>query len=416
LANTILNTSIIAKAAVRILENELVMAGLVYRGHESEYAKKVSGYEVGETISIKKPPQFTVRTGLTASSQDVTEGKMTMTVDTVKGIDFEFTVPDLTLKISDLSERVIRPAMIRLANDIDQDVMSLYKDVPNWVGTPGQTVNSFADFAKAPERLDLGAVPSDMRAAVMSPTDHWAMAGSQTALYMQNVAQSAYRRGSIGEIAGCDTYKSQNVLVHTCGTRDNTTPLIKGAAQNTTWAAVKDTEAAAGIQSLDTDGWDNSATIEKGCVFTIDGVYAVNPVTKAVLPHLQQFVVRTAVTAHASGGTTTLSISPAIITSGAFQTVSAAPADDAPITVVGAASTGYAQNLVFHKNAFALAVVPLVVPPAAVGVARESYKGLSVMLTPYFDGGNFISKYRLDVLYGKKTVDERLATRLSGTA
>jgi hypothetical protein len=151
-------------------------------------------------------------------------------------------------------------------------------------------------------------------------------------------------------------------------------------------------------------------------VFTISGVFAVNPVSKATLPHLQQFVVKSDVTANGTTtATTTLTISPPIITTGAFQTVSAVAADDATITIMGTASTAYSQNLVFHKNAFALALVPMIKPPGAVDVARESYKGISVRVIPYYTGASDVSSWRIDVLYGTKTVDPRLATRLSGT-
>jgi hypothetical protein len=213
-------------------------------------------------------------------------------------------------------------------------------------------------------------------------------------------------------IGNVDTYSSQNVQTFTAGTRDNTTPVIKGASQSTTWAASKNT----GTMSLLTSGWDAAATLKQGDVFTIDAVFAVNPVTKATLPHKQQFVVTADVTANGTtSNTTTLTISPPIITSGAFQTVSAVPLDTATITVVGTASTGYAQNMVFHKNAFSLVMVPMVAPPGAVDVARKSLNGYSVRVIPYYDGTNDVSNWRLDVLYGVKTVDARLATRISGS-
>lgn len=412
MSNTTLTADIIAAEAIGILENNCVMGGLVYRGYEEEFGNKVNGYNVGDTISVRRPTDFTVRDGATAAIQDVTEGKFSVAVDKQKGVDFKFTSSDLTLKIGDLSERIIKPAMVQLANQIDRDLTGLYKDVWNWVGTPGNTVDSFADFAKAPERLDLGAVPQEGRSAVMAPTDQWGMLGSQTALYMQDVAKDAYRRGKLGMIGNVDTYSSQNITTHTGGTRDNTTPLVKGSGQTTTWASTKNT----GTMTLNTDGWDTVATIKAGDVFTIDAVFAVNPVTKATLPHLQQFVVTTDATANATTtNTTTLTISPPIITSGAFQTVSAAPLDDATITIMGTASTGYRQNLVFHKDAFSLVMVPMVKPPGAVDVARKSYKGYSVRVIPYYDGTNDVSNWRLDVLYGVKTVDARKATRLSGS-
>jgi len=410
MANTILTPNILAKEAVMILENTCVMGNLVYRGYEDEFSKNVNGYDVGASIDIRKPTDFTVRDGRTASVQDATEGKLTMTVDKFKGVDFQFTSQELTQNIKELSDRVIRPAMVQLANQIDTDIQALYKDVWNWVGTPGSTVDSFADFAKGPERLDLGAVMSDDRSAVLSPTDQWAMLGSQTALYMQDLAKDAYRRARLGMIGNVDTYSSQNVQTHTRGTVTNATPIVVGS-QSTTYASVLNS----GTMTLGTRGWDQSGTIKQGDVFNIAGVYAVNPVTKATLPHLQQFVVRADATANATTQSTTLTISPPIITTGAFQTVSAAPANSATITILGTASTGYAQNLVFHKNAFAMAMVPLIKPPGAVDVSRQSYKGYSVRVIPYYTGSNDISAWRLDVLYGVKTVDPRLATRISGT-
>jgi hypothetical protein len=150
-----------------------------------------------------------------------------------------------------------------------------------------------------------------------------------------------------------------------------------------------------------------------GTVFTIANVFAVNQVTKATLPFLQHFTVLANATAVA--GAATLTISPAIIISGAFQTVSAAAIGGANIVVAGAASGNYRQNMIFHKNAFALAVVPMVKPSGAVDVARETYKGISVRLIPYYDGTNDISQWRCDVLFGVKTVDPRLAVRVGGS-
>ena len=413
MANTVLTADIIAAEAIGILENNCVMGDLVYRGYEEEFNNKVNGYSVGDTISVRRPTDFTVRDGATASIQDAVEGKFSLAVDKQKGVDFKFTSSDLTLRIDKLSERIIKPAMVQLANQIDRDLTALYKNVWNWVGTPGQTVDSFADFAKAPERLDLAAVPQDERSAVLSPTDQWAVLGSQTALYMQDVAKDAYRRGKLGMIGNVDTYSSQNIATHTTGdTSSNGTPLTNGSAgtNSTTWSANKNS----GIGSLITDGWTAAKTLKEGDVFTIATVFAVNPVTKVTLPYLQQFVVRADAVADGTGNMT-ITMSPPIITSGAFQTVSNGPADNTALTLMGTAGTGYRQNLVFDQNAFSLVMVPMVKPPGAVDVARKSYKGYSVRVIPYYDGTNDVSNWRLDVLYGVKTVDARLATRLSGS-
>ncbi|MBR9900413.1 MAG: hypothetical protein GYB19_10185 [Rhodospirillales bacterium] len=415
MTNTTLTASIIAKEAVRVLDNELVMAKKVFRGYEDDINKKVNGYEVGDTLTIRKPADFTVRDGATASAQNVTEGKTTITVDKRKGIDFKFTSQELTLDIKELSDRVIKPAMVQLANQVDVDLHALYADVPNWVGTPGQTVDSFADFAKAPERLDEGAVPQDMRCSVLAPADHWGLVGSQTALYTDTIAKPAYRKGTVGMIGNVDTYMTQNVATHTTGAFAGTVKVDASITTSTiSYADVKDTNT----QTVHIDGLTTAtATIKKGDVFTIAGVYDVNPVTKAPLAHLKMFTVTADATA--ASNEVDLVVSPAMVWTGAHKNVDVQGVSDLnnqDVTFMGSQSTNYRQNMVFHRNAFGLVSVPLISPPGATDVGRQTYNGTSVRVIPVYDGISDESMWRLDLLYGVKAIDPRLATRLSGTA
>jgi hypothetical protein len=412
MSNTTLTADIIAKEAVAILENQCVMGKLVYRGYEDEFSKKVNGYEVGETISVRRPADFTVRDGRVAAVQDAVEGKFTMTVDTYKGVDFKFTSEELTLQIGELGERVIKPAMVQLANTIDRSIMSLYKKVPNLVTLPSGGMDSFSDFLLAPTRMNELAVPMDDRCAVLNPTDHAALLGSQAGLYISDVAKSAYRNGSVGMIAGIDTYMSQNAPAHTHGSRTGT-DTVGAAFTGDTWASTKDTNQST-ITVSNMSG--ATVTLAEGDTITIADVYDVDPVSKAAKSHLKQFVVTAAYTASGSSITSVV-ISPAIIASGAHATVAFASGvtdlNTKVITYKGAASTSYRENLFFRKNAFALAMVPLVSPPGAVDVGRRSHKGFSVRVIPYFDGTNDVSNWRLDVLYGVKCIDARQAVRAS---
>lgn len=416
MTQTTLTADVIAKEALAILDNELGWLQKIHRAHESEFSETVNGYKKGATISIRRPADFTVRSGATMNLQDVIEGKTTLTVDQQIGVDWSFTSTDLTLSMNDLSERVIRPALTNIVNHLANDVATqMYLGTYNWAGTAGQTINSFTDFSNGPKRLDQMGVPMTDRCAILSPDDHWALIGAATALAnVGGAEQGAYRNGSLGKLAGVDTYMSQVVPTHANGTADNTTPVVKGTAQEVTYATAKDTWT----QSLLTDGWDSAATITAGTVIQIAGVYMVNPKTKASTGVLQDFVVTTAVTAHVTTtSTTTLTISPPIITSGPHQTVTySGDMDDNTITVNGAASGSYAQNMVFHKNAMGLAVVPMEMPQGSTNGSRQSAKGLSVRVIPVYDGVNDVSKWRLDLLYGRKLLDPRLITRLSGAA
>lgn len=413
MSNTIITPSIVAKESILLLDNMLVAGNRVYRGYEDEFSGQVNGYKKGSTISIRKPAAFTVRTGATASAQDVTEGNTSITVNSQIGVDFKFTTQELTQNIGELSERVLKPAMIQLANKIDRDVLSTVLQGSYFsVGSYGTSVSTWAKFGAGAQRLDEQAVPDDgERSAILTPSDTYALLGAQTGLYVQDAAKSAYREAQLGKIAGIDTYKTQNVASWTTGARGGT-PLVNGNAQAVTYGS---TNSWGSSQTLNIKGGSNSITgwAKAGDTFTIANVYAVNPVTKVALPYLQQFVITADANTDGSGNAA-LTISPAIITSGAFQTVSGAPVDGAAITMGGSASTVYQPSLAFHKNAAALAVVPLEIIPGMVDPARETYKGLSVRVVPYYDGANDVGNWRLDVLYGVKMLDGRLATRLAG--
>jgi hypothetical protein len=412
MSNTTLTADIIAKEAVMILENNCVMGKLVHRGYESEFDNNVNGYKPGETVSIRRPSDFTVRTGAVAAVQDVVEGKTSVTVDTQKGVDFKFTSADLTLQIGDLSERVIKPAMIQLCNEIDRDVMTLYKYVPQQVTIPSGGMNSFADFGLAPRLMDKMALPQDGRYAVLSPDDHWDLVGSQTALYMQGLAKSAYETAKLGMIGGVDTYMSQNTPVHTTGDRTGTDLIDLAIIDGTfTWATVKDSTSI----TIHMDGFAGAtSTVKTGDTFTISDVYDVNPVSKAPLAHLKQFVVMSDFTAASNEGD--ILIWPPIILSGAQKTChlsTGTDINDNTVTWRGVASTAYAESLFFRKEAFALTMVPMIKPPGAVEVGRRSYKGCSVRVIPYYNGTNDDSSWRLDVLYGVDLLDSRQAVRAS---
>ena len=403
MANTTLTASIVAKAALAVLENELGVLKSLYRAHEEEFDKQVNGYEVGSTVTIRRPDDGPVRVGAVSAPTDVIEGSVTLTVDQQIGTDFQFSSTDLTLNIGDLTERVIKPRMSNVVNYMTQDLLStMYKGVYNAVGTPGTTFSGFTSFARAAQRMDEMAIPSDMRYACLNPADKWGMLGTQTSLYIQGAANDAYRKGELGPIGDVETMMSQVTPSHTTGSR--ATGTVNGAAQNVTYDSVKTTFAS----NLIVTGVTGIAN--QGDVFTLAGVNMVNPKTKADTGILQQFVVN--VTTGAAP--TTLNISPPIISSGPYQSVAAVPASGAVITWLGAASTSFKQSLFYHKNAMALAVVPMKMPAAAYGGSRESYKGITCRVIPTYDGTNDLSKWRLDLLYGRRLIDQRIAVRAFG--
>ncbi len=404
MANSVITPTIIAKEAVMQLENNMVMGNNVFREYKKEFVK------VGDTVNVRMPVDFTVTDGATRSNQDVVEKNTNIVVDQRKHVSWKFSTQDLTLSIEEYSERYIKPAMIRLANNVDSALTNLYKKVYHSAGTAGTTPATFAAIGAAAQKMDEMGVPDDgSRKLVLNPAAHWALADGLKSIYNQKRVEDFIGKGYLGQIANFDIFGDQNIKSHTKGTATGT-PLVNGASQNVTYASLTN-GSSLWSSSLITDGWSNSITgiLKAGDVFTIAAVYSVNPVSKESTGALQQFTVVSDVNSDGSGNCT-VSVSPPIISSGVNQTVSAAPADNAAITVVAT----HAANLAFHKNAFALVTCPLELPDSAGFKARESHNGLSVRVVKDYDVDADEEIIRLDILYGVKAVDPRLAVRLLG--
>jgi len=409
--NTLITPSMIAKEGLMQLTNNLVFANQVHR----EYVSEFKGGQ-GASVAIRRPVKFNTSNGATLVKQDVEEKSTNITIDQRKHVGWEFSTQDLTLSIEEYSERYIKPAAITLAQTVDRSIASLYSTVWNSVGTPGTTPANFAAVAAAAQRLDEMAVQTDKRTIAVNPAAAYAIAGNQTTLEaVGDVRRTAYQEAMVGRVAKFDMFSSQNVVNHTVGPLGGT-PLVNGAAQNVTYAAAI---GAGWSQTLVTDGWTAAAAlrVRAGDVFTMAGVFAVNPVpgegSKQVMPYLQEFTVLADGSSNASGQLT-LTISPPIITSGPQQTVSAAPADNIGLTFRGTANTAFPQNLAFHRNAFALVTVPLEMPDGVSFKARETYDGLSMRVIKDYDITNDVEIIRLDILYGVDAIYPDLAARLWG--
>ena len=404
MANTLITPSIIAKEALMQLKNNLVMGNLVYRDYSKEYVK------VGSTISVRKPVRFVASTGATRVNQDATEGSVSLAIDTQKHVSWNFSSQELTLTVDEYSERYIKPAMMELAQAVETSLTGLYTGVNDWVGTAGTTPSTFLSLGAARQRLVENRVPMGSTLnAVLDPAAALQIANDMKLQFQQTKQLTAMEQVKIGRYAGFETYEAQSVFSHTVGPQGGT-PLVNGANQHS------NATPQANSQSLITNGWTAAAAnrLKAGDVITLAGVFAVNAGTRVAYSRLKQFVV-TADAASDGAGNATLTISPAIVTSGPYQNVSAAPASGAAILVVtGTASTSYSQNLCFHKNAFALVMADLDLPDGAPFKARESYDNLSVRVIKSYDIANDLDIIRLDILYGVKVLYPELAVRLTG--
>lgn len=421
MANALLSPKVYANTFLKLLKNNVVMPKLVTTEFKDEFKK------IGSTVYAKRVPEFTVRDGATASVQDVTEGEIAITIDKQKGVDVEFTSVEETLTVDALlNSKIMNAKAAALAQQVDGDLHALTLKFPNWVGTPAQTINSYADLTKGPQRLDELAIPTDNRVGILPPADAWALLGNLSGLYAQTKeATDALTRAKLPMLGNIDWYSTQNCASVTTGTRDGNTT-VQGASQNSTYAAVKDGNWVQNLIVRIASG--SGETVTAGEVFTIEELYECNPRSKANLGYLKQFTVITGGTGDGSGDIT-LSISPPIISSGPFQNVictgtdTAAPDTGAAIQWMGddteanTDATTYRPGTIFRSDAIALVSAKLVRPfTGEADFATDPDTGLSVRYWRSSDSTNDTHLHRFDILYGVKMVDPRQGTRISGTA
>jgi hypothetical protein len=399
MANTNLTIDEITREGLRILVNNLGFARNTNKEYDSSFAN--DGAKIGDTLRVRKPSRYTVRTGATLDVQNHTETKVDLTLDTQAGVDVNFTSKELTLDIDDFSDRVLKPAMATIANKIDLDGLALYKDVFSSVGTPGTTPATAAVLLDANEYMDDQATPRDgERCCAMNPAANSAMVDGLKGLFQSSgKLDSQYRKGMMGmdTLGFKEIYMDQNVNTHTTGSYDGA-HVLNGAV----------TDAADTATSTTLTIGTGTGTYAVGDVITIAGVNSVNPQNRQTTGKLQQFTVVT------STSTTSIAVSPAIRSTGAFQTVDALPASNAAITEVGTASTAYPQNLAYHKDAFTLGTADLIMPNGVDFASRQVHEGISMRIVRDYDINNDSMPCRIDVLYGWKTLYPELACRVWG--
>jgi len=395
--NTILTPTAVTRKALQILHQKLNFVGNINRTYDDSFAN--SGAKIGDSLKIRLPNEYVVRTGANLSTQDTSETSTTLQIATQKGVDISFSSAELTLSLDDFSSRILEPAMAVLAANIEADALSMYKDVYNIVDNDTAAI-SFLNIMQGRKLLNDSLAPMDNNRAALLSTDHTAkLVDSLKGLFQDsNAIKQQYREGMMGRTGGFDFYENTLLTNHTTGTAAKTTTYsVNGAVTTNGSTAV--TVASAG-----------STTFKAGDVFTVAGCFRVHPETKVSTGVLQQFVV----TADYAGGAGSLSFAPAIYTSGGRQNVVAAGmANSSAIVKVGAgASEQLTPSMVFHRDAFAFATADLVMPKGVDFAAREVYDGISLRTVRQYAISTDTMPCRIDVLYGYKTIRAQLAARI----
>jgi hypothetical protein len=400
MANNILTIDMITRKALEILENNLVITRNVNRQYDNSFAQE--GAKIGTTLRIRLPDRALVTDGAALQVQDDNEQFTTLTVSSQKHIGINFTTAELTMQLDDFAERVLKPRVSQLASSIDADVANAYQGIFASVGTPGTVPSTSLVLLQGQQKLNEAAAPMSPRYATVNPAANAGLVEGMKGLFNPvSTISRQFKSGLMGEgILGYDEMAmSQSIKQHTTGTRT-------GAHTVTTTVS---TQGATTVAITGT----GTQTIKKGDVFTIANVFAVNPQTRESTGSLQQFVATADATAVA--GAYTVSVSPAIYTSGqALATVDSFPQATATVTFLGSASTQYPQNLLYHKDAIAFATADLVMPQGVDMASRQVHNGISMRIVRQYDINNDRMPCRIDVLYGYSVIRPQLACRMWG--
>lgn len=396
MANALLTIGGITREALRIFKNTNLFLKNIDTQYDDSFAK--TGAKIGDTLRVRLPNEYTVRSGRVATPQDTVEKSVPVTVSSQKGVDLSFTSADMALSLDDFSSRILLPAMNSLAGQIAVDVMSSTEKFSNLTfngrnsfDSSGTIITPDANtWLDAGAILDMTATPrmnsKGLRKAILDPRTQARTVNSLKGLFnSQSKIGEQFTSGEMGvNTLGLDWGMDQTVLKHTNGTYS--AGAVAGAGQTGSTLTVAAT----------------TGTFNTGDIICIAGVFGVNPVTKQSTGELRQFVV----TANVASGATSIPIYPAIVVGNvAYGTVTASPASGALITLVGGAGVTFRKNFVLDPLAVTMATADLPLPgKGVVDAHRESYDGVSLRFVQGYDINNDVFISRFDVLYGYNTI------------
>ena len=378
MTQTISNVSelgkIIAKTGAAMLADKAHFCKSIDKEPASSFGQ-FNGFNTGDALKINKPARFIAQTSadITSTIQEVIEETATLTLDTRINVPIRLTSAEIQneLALKDWSKRVLDPAVSTIAQKIESTFLAAAKNQTyNLVGTAGSTTHDTALMLSAGVKLSQNLAPEDGSwKALLDPLATASATDSRKGLFQSSSAiAEQYKQGFVGMADGFTFLRNNLLPRHTNGAD------VSGIAVENSVVTI-----ANGMSTLGVDGVTSGATIKAGTVFTIASCYAVHPITKETLPHLQQFVVTADVTETASNSVT-LAISPSIYytTTDSRQNVSTAPVDEDALVFIGAASTAYTQGLVYHPSAFRMASVPLMLPRGAHMAEQETVDGMTL--------------------------------------
>ena len=397
----------VLRQCIESFENKMQILKLVNHQYDSSFDE--GGRASDGTIQIKLPLQFTVNEGANMNVRPIEQKTISFTRAIQRHVDFSWSSVEKCNEMDTAMADVFDPAMATLAQMVEYYILSnAYADVYQLVGTPNTDPATVAAISNARSRLtDMLCPDSDVNLLV-TPTSMAKMSQSvYTYFHKDKEIENAFVKNYIGSSADCNWFTSTMIPKHTNGTRDDTTPVVNTSTGITSGTAV-----------ITMTAFGDGLTYKKGDIFTIDDVYAVNPITKQRQDFLQQFVV-TADETETGAGDMSPAVSPTPITSGDYQNVELVSAGAGKLVNnldtggSGAASLISAQNLMFHKSAIAVAFAKLPNPDGGTW-SSKTIDNISMRIWKQSDIRSDTHDTRIDVLFGYKVVRPEFAVRVRG--
>lgn len=398
---------VIAAMAAKMLADKLQFTKTIDKADESDFDGK-NGYKAGDTIYINKNARFISGTNadITSAIQDVKEEKVALVLNERRVTGIALTSAEIAtdLALKSWANRILDPAMSEMAQKIEASFLDQAMDATsNLVGSPGATVFDMDTILSAGQKIDEFACPDlDNRFVLLNPAAQRSAVNANKGLFNNTTeVGKQYIKGRMGQGMGFEFLSNNLLPIHTNG--------------NDVVFEVRTTVSVEGQTTLVVEALTaNTGTVTKGTVFTIAGVNAVHPITKADLGYLKQWTVASNVTADASGFATLTLTEPFYTSaSGGLQNVTAFPVDGAAIVPAGAASAAHVQNLAYHKSAFRMVSVPLVTPDGTDMAAQKTVDGITVRVIRDYDVLTDKLIMRLDFLGGLAAVRPEWAVRIT---
>jgi hypothetical protein len=381
-------------------------------------SKHVSVYNTDQTMmarannTIWRPMPYmaqsinsTPGTSISGSYQNMTQLSVPATIGFSKTVPWTMT----TLELRDALQegRLGESAKQKLASDINVAIMNTAAAQGTLVVPISTASGDYDDIALCDSIMNEQGVPDYDRFLGLSSRDYNGLAGNlSTASRSFGNAKSdkAYERSFVGMVAGFDTYKFDYANRITAAAGGVTTIDTQNAAVNYLVPQATSTSVGGQINvdnRYQTVTVSNTVGVVAGDAFTIDGVVAVNLVTKQSTGQLKTFRVISVTNG------TQMVISPGIISnqvasdaSAQYKNVIVTPAAAAPINWLNTAASNI--NVFWQRDALEILPGRYAVPSdAGTAVMRATTdQGVELVMQKFYDIDSMTIKYRLDTLFG----------------